>query len=646
MARVFLSYDHEDSRKVGTIVAALEGHGHSVWVDRQIAGGTQYSTEIESALERCDAVVVLWSERSVRSAWVRDEAAAGRDLGKLVPVSLDKVQPPMGFRQFQTIDFAGWKSASRARKLQELLSAVERFSTIDSAAVPEVSKHAKRRILSIPVTIGGATATLLLIIGATLMWQQRGYSKPPVFTVAPADASAKSQGLAKDLLVKLGGLQSADAAAPEIVDSSAADKASFVLQVSSAAQGGQTQASAALLDRNHALLWSQEFQRPSVEEGDLRQQLALTAARVLICAKKGAMAPDRLDQQTLKLYLSGCAQRDVADTDLRRLVPIRRELTRRAPRFDGAWALLLETEASMMGYAKIPADSPEGRTLRNDIVEARKINPHMPEAYFAEFILLHGDSVLDQLDQLVARANKEAPNQTPVFYINSVLNGSIGRMNEAASYAKQAADADPLDPGGADEYISALAWAGQLDAAAEELRRAERLWPGTQAMLEARLRYDLRYGDPKEALRIIRSGAAPSFLDSESFLEARADPSKESVDRAIADARAKVDRNPQAMGSLIQVLAEFGREDEIYPLIEQQGRDAIGESYLLFRPAFHRFRQNPRFMTIAKQLGLLQYWTRTGRWPDFCFEPDLPYDCKKVAAEIARSRSPLRRARS
>ena len=635
MARVFLSYDHEDSRKAEAIVAALEQHGHSVWVDRQIAGGTQYGTEIESELQRCDAVVVLWSERSVRSAWVRDEAAAGRDLGKLVPVSLDNVQPPMGFRQFQTIGLAAWKSTSRAQKMQELVSAVERLSSVDTAAAPEVSKSSKRRKLNIPIAIGGAAAALLLIAGGTLMWRQRPDSEPPVFAVAPADASAKSQGLAKDLLVKLGGLQSADSDAPEIVDSDAADKASFILQVSSAAQGAQAQASAALLARNHALLWSEEFQRPTVQEGDLRQQLALTAARVLECAKKGAMAPERLDQQTLKLYLSGCAQTDFAPTDYRRLVPKLREITRRAPRFDGAWALLVRTEAAMMGYGNLPSDSPEGRTLRSDVVEARKINPRLPEAYFAEFHLLHGDNALDQLDQLVARANKEAPNQPLVFVLNATLDGFIGRMNEAASYMKQAADADPLDPGAVTEYINALGWAGQRDAAAQELRRAETIWPGTQAMLEARMRYDLRFGDPQEGLRIIRSGAAPSFLGMESFLQARADPSKDKVDRAIADARAQLGTSSTAIGSLIQVLAEFGREDEIYPLIEQQGRGAIGESYLLFRPAFHRFRQNPRFMAIAKQIGLVQYWTRTGRWPDFCFESDLPYDCKKVAAAIA-----------
>ena len=41
-----------------------------------LRGGAQYATEIEAALGKADAVVVLWSQSSVGSAWVRNEAAA------------------------------------------------------------------------------------------------------------------------------------------------------------------------------------------------------------------------------------------------------------------------------------------------------------------------------------------------------------------------------------------------------------------------------------------------------------------------------------------------------------------------------------------------------------------------------------------
>ena len=55
-------------------------------------------------LEAADAVVVLWSEDSVQSHWVLDEATIGRDRGCLIPVRFDDTMPPLGFRQLQVLD--------------------------------------------------------------------------------------------------------------------------------------------------------------------------------------------------------------------------------------------------------------------------------------------------------------------------------------------------------------------------------------------------------------------------------------------------------------------------------------------------------------------------------------------------------------
>ncbi len=81
MASVFLSYDREDADRARPLALALEKAGHSVWWDRHVKSGAQYSKEIEAELSKADAVVVLWSKQSVESAWVRDEATAGRDSG-------------------------------------------------------------------------------------------------------------------------------------------------------------------------------------------------------------------------------------------------------------------------------------------------------------------------------------------------------------------------------------------------------------------------------------------------------------------------------------------------------------------------------------------------------------------------------------
>lgn len=108
MARIFISYARDDEAVAGTLAAALENQGHTVWWDRQLAGGVEFSREIEEALDSSDKVIVLWSVHSTGSAWVRDEATAAINAQKIVPAAIDGTTPPIGFRQYHTIDLSGW----------------------------------------------------------------------------------------------------------------------------------------------------------------------------------------------------------------------------------------------------------------------------------------------------------------------------------------------------------------------------------------------------------------------------------------------------------------------------------------------------------------------------------------------------------
>lgn len=104
MSRVFLSYARDDERRARQVAGALERAGHEVWWDRHLGSGSCFTEEIEQALAAAEAVIVLWSKASVASPWVRDEAAVGRDAGRLVPARIEDVEPPLGFRQYQTSD--------------------------------------------------------------------------------------------------------------------------------------------------------------------------------------------------------------------------------------------------------------------------------------------------------------------------------------------------------------------------------------------------------------------------------------------------------------------------------------------------------------------------------------------------------------
>lgn len=54
-------------------------------------------------------------------------------------------------------------------------------------------------------------------------------------------------------------------------------------------------------------------------------------------------------------------------------------------------------------------------------------------------------------------------------------------------------------------------------------------------------------------------------------------------------------------------------------------------------------RADQRFIALSAKLGLLDYWERTNVWPDFCSDPQLPYDCKQEAAKLTPEQRRLAR---
>jgi hypothetical protein len=120
MASIFLSYAREDRVFAAHMARVLEEAGHNLWWDRRLDGGEEFSAEIEAALAGAQVIVVAWSAHSVKSRWVRDEASVGGDTGRLVPVAIDGALPPMGFRQFHTLDLRGWKGAKAHGRVASL----------------------------------------------------------------------------------------------------------------------------------------------------------------------------------------------------------------------------------------------------------------------------------------------------------------------------------------------------------------------------------------------------------------------------------------------------------------------------------------------------------------------------------------------
>ncbi|MBA3897052.1 MAG: toll/interleukin-1 receptor domain-containing protein, partial [Sphingomonadaceae bacterium] len=123
-AAVFLSYARADRARAQKLADALAHAGFEVWWDALIEGGAAFASSIRAALDAADAVIVLWSRTSIESDWVCDEAAVGRDRKRLVPLSLDGSEPPLGFRQYHAIDIAKWRGRTDAPEIAAISRAV------------------------------------------------------------------------------------------------------------------------------------------------------------------------------------------------------------------------------------------------------------------------------------------------------------------------------------------------------------------------------------------------------------------------------------------------------------------------------------------------------------------------------------------
>ena len=156
----FLSYARADQDRAAKLARALEVAGVDLWWDTMIEGGAAFAKSIEAALENSNAVIVVWSAASVGSDWVLDEAAKGRDLRKLVPVTFDGTEAPLGFRQYQAIDLSHWRGDPRAPAIVSIVRAI-RVATGQAVRQPPASATARSHPLAsrrgVLIAVGGAT---------------------------------------------------------------------------------------------------------------------------------------------------------------------------------------------------------------------------------------------------------------------------------------------------------------------------------------------------------------------------------------------------------------------------------------------------------------------------------------------------------
>lgn len=236
------------------------------------------------------------------------------------------------------------------------------------------------------------------------------------------------------------------------------------------------------------------------------------------------------------------------------------------------------------------------------------------------------------------RAARDAVKLHPTFPIHifllSDVLGSVGRCREAAEVSNKADRSRFLIPG-ADRKVMVNLWAaGYLQQADEALTQAIERWPEHPQIWRTRMAYLMFSGRALEALALIDSPERPGAIPPGLIAAAKA--TGQALTGAIA-ASAAIEANLHLArgtpGSALQVAQAcaalgdgstamallrgyyFGKGD--WAALAPPGGDSDRITGPLFLPPMKSLWRQPQFDQLLQEIGLHEYWRRSGTTPDF-----------------------------
>jgi TolB-like protein len=637
---VFLSYARADHEQAAQLAKALEANGFDVWWDALIEGGAAFARTIETALDDADAVVVAWSRASVASDWVLDEASRGRDERKLVPVSLDGTEPPLGFRQYQSVDISRWQGAADSRELAVLARAIRAAAGPDVVSrrprLPRVGtvRTSRRGVLSAAAGVALAGAAGLYAWKAGYLGARRAASAnsvavlPFVNLSGDPDEDYFSDGLSEELRATLARnlelqvMAQASSARFRDRNEDAATIASklgvaFLLDGTVRRSGNILRITADLIEGETGFSrWSQTFDRVMQDVFAIQSEIAVTVANALVARVAeadagGANVPMLAPGSTRSVaaydaYLRGRALYDLsADETSERAALAQFDAAIAA---DPGYAAAHAARArSLTAIANQYGEVAELAALYGDAIAAAnraiELAPDYAEAYSTlGFTLFQGRLDARAARKPFERSRELGSGEATVMARYAQYSARIGRESDASEAIGRALLLDPLNPlihraagsiaYAARNYAASIPHAERALAMNPRMSRAHAAIGDALLMLgrfpEASEEYAL---EPVEDFRL----TGQAIVEHRRGNQAAARAAQERLVKDLAD---------RVLYQQAQIHAQWDERDRAIAKLEQARR--VGDSglvYLRNDPLLDPLRAIPRFVELLRSIG-------------------------------------------
>ena len=664
MHDIFLSYSRDDQATARRFAQGLEREGFIVWWDQTMNAGDVFDEVIEKALEAAAATVVLWSKSSVVSRWVRAEATTADRRGRLVPVMIEDCTRPIIFELRQTAELSHWKGDADDPAWRVFVEGLRRFTGKAGSAQTAARLSpdtGRRRPLKKWLTIAAAG---LLAIGAGTAWHLLGSAGSRAAKVGPvtlavlpfANLSADpdqdyfSDGLTEEILNVL-------AQVPELRVTGRTSSFSFkgrnedlrsianqlgvanLLEGSIRKDGSRLRITAQLIDgRDGAHLWSKTYERELKDVFTVQDEVSSDVARALavrldvgdLSSRSGGTTNVEAYEKFLQAR-SAKAQYDTANAE--KAVELAREAVALDPTFGAAWVSMAQSLYDLPGsYGRRPADAARliAQALEHNVREAPaapwtqhlQAYDHLAHYRWAEA----AGATVQVLATPYGSRKVVDPWANPPIYLRWASLLMVGRAAESFQLTDDWVHTDPLNLYASMVKIGFLGYSGRGAEVPAEHERSKTL-AGDHSGAE--YLYLIRYLLPHETAgstavtrqmaTILGGNADYSTLQGRIFLKLA---DREAV---LAEIRAALgNSSARADWHLLMAFADhFGDRDLAFALLRKQVVDPTWPTpfragYALWFPFKTGLRADVRFKALVRDIGLVDFWRKSGNWGDFC----------------------------
>jgi len=169
-SHIFISYSTKDTSIANKVVEYVEAHGHLCWIaPRNITPGKDYTDLLNDALKGCSALILIVSEASIRSQWVKKELTTAVSYNKkIIPFKIQNVVLDGGLEfmlnNVQWIDASSNSSSHFPEIIEGLGTSTTTTATISSSTVDTHDGTKKKKAIAITASACAVALTGMLVL--------------------------------------------------------------------------------------------------------------------------------------------------------------------------------------------------------------------------------------------------------------------------------------------------------------------------------------------------------------------------------------------------------------------------------------------------------------------------------------------------